>query len=1197
MTTIDTPEPLPLTSIPNNDVAKVLRNSFNRERGKDEKHWDNACTRALQACPKLIYQYDRLEFSCAKAIGAPNNKLKVVLNPLKMVCYHNKCETPIVTLKHPCNISEYVNHLARHTDKLGDCMFKRFSAMKDDMFFDSYDSISISPYILMKPGPYISAEVTAKMKSYGIKRNLPVIYSLYWKDNFINEGFISTQSLSFQEDDALVEMILQYPNSVQNWSFWRTIATYSLKLFSSISAAAVNLSRGLTYYPQLLRSSGKAPFNPGTLSKSDTLKFIESVNHPSASVTTLQQWLPRVSYENEQYHDKFVRIHQKILLKNKNSLAIKFPKVIRYPVILIIDEQEINQGTFVVDDTLHGMTKKLNASDVREIGLNNLPKYIIDHSPFISSVREYRLTDLTSLYCSNVFTEYISGTLKTDDCEERLKKVAKLSYACESCLEQKIDCSLISISEQCTACSRSKTVCIGLIVIHTLWDMGSSQKSTAQQMKQITKLSNATEMNDPHLFTIAFGGLHLLKASVNHLRNHVLSLNGQNYGVHILRALKNTPGQHSSVLSNLKLAVINGKDRQSDYLSYSTTGPIVQETLKLAKRYICTRVPELILSFNENAKKQPRILFPTAVQTNRNGDVFILDSGASCLHAVDRSSVAKMFLLGEYMKPSNNKVSSKTMMSATSVALSNNLPDLCVPTDRDDIYLVDSGKSEIVIARNVAFASAIRTASINLWRIEDVKSICFYRGNIVCLQQHESDHKVDIFDLDLPPLCKTSPLFVTPKKLKRVKFEEPLKYVYVFSISATLLGLVTAEKEIVFCHNPHGKQCVKKKTDIKTVSKPQVILDGSVAYFPERSRQINHLNVVVSTGKNNQIKFVYSKNTEKDIPETTSCFTYWGSTYQIVSKCSGVYSLTEHGKLDFGLRFSQDINSFYSSISYRPPYGYVSGQKKTFRECVDVAQPLLETLDSMKSERIVKYPSRKQTYGYQGAVFGDTVRCIEDTVSTWEANITRLEFFDSGLVDKVDPHAFTNENLIEHSFGFTKMQGQSQLQSLKEYLHNKLKHEIDFQLKLCNVNFCQKVKVKLRDKSYQHIDEEQKSVLDPSDLWEILGLGRKRSIEDGVESDPNDAKILQHAYLVTKAVPRQSNRAKWKDQSGHAPTMPTVDGAYIDKGDLVFCVDPFNNLKKLLVMEKVEIKENTIVVVSEPEDLVVPTKPTDPSNL
>lgn len=34
-------------------------------------------------------------------------------------------------------------------------------------------------------------------------------------------------------------------------------------------------------------------------------------------------------------------------------------------------------------------------------------------------------------------------------------------------------------------------------------------------------------------------------------------------------------------------------ERHSDYVSYTTTGPIVQKSLKLAKTYKCTRVPEI----------------------------------------------------------------------------------------------------------------------------------------------------------------------------------------------------------------------------------------------------------------------------------------------------------------------------------------------------------------------------------------------------------------------------------------------------------------------------------------------------------------------------------------------------------------------------------------------------------------------------
>ena len=170
--------------------------------------------------------------------------------------------------------------------------------------------------------------------------------------------------------------------------------------------------------------------------------------------------------------------------------------------------------------------------------------------------------------------------------------------------------------------------------------MGSPHKTTAKVIKQITEESDFNDMNDPHMFSIGFGGLHILKSPTNHLRNYALCLNGENYGVHLLRSLRHTPGPHSSVLANLKVSVINGKDRQSDLLSYETTASTAQETLSLAETYSCCRVPELVLSYTDNAQKQKRIMKPSSVQCNKNGDVFILDAGAAVVHAVDRSSVA-----------------------------------------------------------------------------------------------------------------------------------------------------------------------------------------------------------------------------------------------------------------------------------------------------------------------------------------------------------------------------------------------------------------------------------------------------------------------------------------------------------------------------------------------------------------------------
>ena len=113
----------------------------------------------------------------------------------------------------------------------------------------------------------------------------------------------------------------------------------------------------------------------------------------------------------------------------------------------------------------------------------------------------------------------------------------------------------------------------------------------------ITEDSNEYDMKNPGLVSITFGGLHLAKTPTNFLRNNVLTLNGQNYGLHVIRALRNSPSLHSYIISNVKAAVVGGKDRQSDALSYDITGPLVQEILKAAKTYKCVRLFVSLKSF------------------------------------------------------------------------------------------------------------------------------------------------------------------------------------------------------------------------------------------------------------------------------------------------------------------------------------------------------------------------------------------------------------------------------------------------------------------------------------------------------------------------------------------------------------------------------------------------------------------------
>ena len=280
--------------------------------------------------------------------------------------------------------------------------------------------------------------------------------------------------------------------------------------------------------------------------------------------------------------------------------------------------------------------------------------------------------------------------------------------------------------------------------------------------------------------------------------------------------------------------------------------------------------------------------------------------------------------------------------------------------------------------------------------------------------------------------------------------------------------------------------------------------------------------------------------------------------------------------LSFGLKFCEELNAFYRAICYVPPHGYKSGGKLTLRDSIKLAEPFKKTISSMQQECKERFPSWNSFTGLHGAVFSGTVKCIEMTIESWKALVARLDHFDQTLVDKVNPHAVTNEALIEHTFGFIKGKGQGQLLTMYEYIHCKWSHEIDFQLRLCETAFCQHIKTKLRDKSYQDLDKQFHYNMTMEDLWKALFSDRvKTSTEEVVVSD-EDKKILLDAFRLTKSVPRRSNRAKWKEQSGFAPNLliPHQDEHKVFTGDLVFCKDLSHSIRKLIVAKGKTLRNN-----------------------
>ena len=74
----------------------------------------------------------------------------------------------------------------------------------------------------------------------------------------------------------------------------------------------------------------------------------------------------------------------------------KFDRVMRYLVTLVIDEQELNQGTYIntKKGQLSGLAKQLSADEIRKVSLKKPGKYVMTECKFANGVQEYRLTDI-----------------------------------------------------------------------------------------------------------------------------------------------------------------------------------------------------------------------------------------------------------------------------------------------------------------------------------------------------------------------------------------------------------------------------------------------------------------------------------------------------------------------------------------------------------------------------------------------------------------------------------------------------------------------------------------------------------------------------------------------------------------------------------------------------------------------------------
>ena len=278
----------------------------------------------------------------------------------------------------------------------------------------------------------------------------------------------------------------------------------------------------------------------------------------------------------------------------------------------------------------------------------------------------------------------------------------------------------------------------------------------------------------------------------------------------------------------------------------------------------------------------------------------------------------------------------------------------------------------------------------------------------------------------------------------------------------------------------------------------------------------------------------------------------------------------QNSPLDFGIEFNNAVCILYRSIGYVPPQGDRTKPKLSLEETISEARVSVNLLTDMQQEVKDRSPGQHSFRGADGMPATGTIKCLQSTVDDWEVLKERLERIEEGSSACVHTPAITCENNVEHFFGFVKQKGQGHNQNMEEYLIAKRRHLVEYKLKMANVPFGQHEKEKVRDKGYQDI-EHNRFPITVETLKKVLAHSNKEDyLEVDIEIPPEDDLLVKKACLLSKSVPRQSNRAKWREKSGYNPNMLSdcSSAGVLNKNDLVFSRSETDELLFFIVQEK-----------------------------
>ena len=756
----------------------------------------------------------------------------------------------------------------------------------------------------------------------------------------------------------------------------------------------------------------------------------------------------------------------------------------------------------------------------------------------------------------------MSEVLKSESVIEHLKKVVHQGSTCLNCLINDAICDYQFVDEQCGECKKNGLDCVSLIIMVTLWDMGSSHKKASIEMPSLDSGSMGRDLFRREMFSFAFGGLHTCKAVVNCSRNHVLSHNGQNYGVHLIRQLKN---QFEELFQVIKNAVVVGKDRQSDLLSYSTCDEKIESILQQLKTYQVIRIPEDVLTYTDKAKTQKRFILPVAIAANKNGDIFVLDSGAACVHVADRSSVTKVTILGKYNSPNTSSYGKSTLPKvAGDLKITNGISDMLIIDD--NLFVADHVRNEIAILAQCRFASRCRKSKLHVMNVASCVSLAPVGNNLLVLEKDMGISTIQV--LALPTVDKLESFYVDPQVIAYFLPEAGSDIISLFSLPIDHFGAQTNEKELLAFHFSEDKIVpVQIESSIRSKTRP-LLFDNELIVLKEGSKSLSQMSIVCIDDK------VVLHEIE-DIKCSFQPFivSMWQKTlFMICQRDVNDFALVETGNLEFGLEFCQSVKMLYKGISYVPPHGDQSCRNIKLIESIDLLERGSQLFNNMQTSLENRFPGYSSFAGKHGAIFSQTLKCINSSIDSLKGVSNRLLALSGGYEVPVYVHTLISESIVEHSFGETQQKGQGNLQNKEEYCQAKRRSQVNFHIKMTDAPFNQYVKVKKRDQGYQAI-EKGCTKLRLDDLREIFHQEKTKKVPI-VESE-SDTLTLKCGFNIAKCVPRQTNRCKWRERSGFAPNMlqSSSNSGKLFSGDLVFIKFLDNQLINLVVSEDVTLDD------------------------